>query len=190
MLIEIHDIKEGEEATCPRCGHHVLQRKHDSVKRSIAISSAGLVLFFPAIYLPIMAIQAAGMKSSASLIQAISSLWQSDLVFVALSILVFCVIAPFIKLIVALTVNVSLLQNRTHLGWLKPLFKWYHKMDTWEMLEVFMLGILISIIKLKDMAELSFDTGIICFIFFMLSQLFLKLSLDKQLIWQRLHDGK
>ncbi len=67
---------------------------------------------------------------------------------------------------------------------------YYHKADTWEMLEVFMIGILVSIFKLKDLADLSLNIGIICFAVLVLCVNALKITLDKAMIWDEIDNAK
>ena len=54
------------------------------------------------------------------------------------------------------------------------------------MLEVFMIGILVSIFKLKDLADLSLDFGLVSFAALMLCIIALKVTLDHSMVWDQL----
>jgi len=56
------------------------------------------------------------------------------------------------------------------------------------MLEVYLLGILVSIIKLADMAELGLGIGLLCFVALLLVQIWLEILMSPEQIWQALSE--
>jgi len=70
--------------------------------------------------------------------------------------------------------------------WFKQVFLLYHKVDSWEMLEVFMIGILVSIFKLNSLADLSLNFGLVSFAALMLCIIALKITLDHRMVWDQL----
>ena len=110
-LIQIDDIPSGHVASCPRCHHHILHRKVNSVNRTIAISASGLLLFLPATFYPLMSMQILSIESSASLFTGMLALWKSELYLVASLVFVFCVFTPFIKLLSAFIICFGLKMN-------------------------------------------------------------------------------
>ncbi|WP_394174548.1 paraquat-inducible protein A [Thalassotalea litorea] len=178
-------LVEGQQARCKQCHHILLYRKPNPINRSIAISIAGLILAIPAIYLPIMSMKMFSISSTVSLSSAVYSLWLNELYFVALVTCFFCILAPIGKLIIALTLGIQVKTNQFKRPSYMPLIRFYQRIDSWEMLEVFMIGILVSIFKLRADADLFFDLGLVSYILFMLCIVALKLSFDKELLWNK-----
>ena len=56
------------------------------------------------------------------------------------------------------------------------------------MLEVYLLGILVSIIKLRDMAELSLGVGPACFAGLPVVQVWLELVMSPHQVWEALSE--
>jgi paraquat-inducible protein A len=56
-------------------------------------------------------------------------------------------------------------------------------MDEWGMLEICMLGILVSIIKLKDLAQISYGIGLFCFVLLLTISLVASVTLDEHKYW-------
>ncbi|MOA09323.1 Paraquat-inducible protein A [compost metagenome] len=56
------------------------------------------------------------------------------------------------------------------------------------MLEVYLMGILVSIVKLVDMADLTLGIGLFCFIGLLLSQIWLEVTMSPHQIWEALED--
>ncbi len=185
-LIELESLTEGQVALCPRCHHPIVIKKINSLNRTIAVSASGLMLFFPAILYPLMSMNILSLENSASLFSGVQALWQSELYFVATLVFMFCIFTPIIKLLAAFIICMGLKFHKQRITGFKTLFLIYHKVDSWEMLEVFMIGILVSIIKLKDLADLSLNIGLLCFAAFMLCVITLKVTMDKSMIWDEI----
>ena len=52
-----------------------------------------------------------------------------------------------------------------------------------ECLKIYMLGILVSIVKLKDLAQLSYGMGLLCFTALLIITIFAAVSLDEHTFW-------
>lgn len=187
-LIHLDSIDEGQVASCPRCHHTVVSCKVDSLRRTIAVSTSGLLLFIPATFLPLMSMKILSIESSASLFSGMVALWNSQLYFVATLIFLFCIFTPFIKLLSSFVICMGLKYKQQNHQWFKHIFLIYHKVDSWEMLEVFMIGILVSIFKLNGLADLSLNFGLVSFSALMLCIIALKVTLDRSMVWDRLHN--
>ena len=57
------------------------------------------------------------------------------------------------------------------------------------MLEIYMLGILVSIMKLKDLAQLSYGVGLFCFSALLTVTIFTAIGLDEHRYWSLLSEG-
>jgi len=64
--------------------------------------------------------------------------------------------------------------------------RYYHQLDTWGMLEIYMLGILIALVKLGDLAEVVTGLGLYSFAGLLITSLGAHISLDKNEVWERL----
>jgi paraquat-inducible protein A len=62
-------------------------------------------------------------------------------------------------------------------------------MKDWGMLEVYLMGVLVAIVKLADMAELSLGLGLTCFVSLLLVQVWLEVVMSPHQIWQALVRG-
>jgi len=58
------------------------------------------------------------------------------------------------------------------------------------MLEVYLIGILVAIVKLIGMADLSLGTGLFCFIALLLAQVWLEVTMSPQQIWEALEEPR
>lgn len=63
------------------------------------------------------------------------------------------------------------------------LYRIYHHLRDWGMLEVYLMGVLVAIVKLVDLAELSLGLGLACFISLLLVQVWLEVVMSPHQVW-------
>ncbi|TYK66546.1 paraquat-inducible protein A [Colwellia echini] len=184
-LYDKPQLKQGQIAKCTRCGSTLIERKVDSINRSFYWSLAGLIFMLPAILLPIMGVTLAGQFHQASLLDCIIVLIERDFFMIACLMFLFAIAVPIVRLSGALYIAYSFKFNR-----LKPsllnFFRAYHHLDHWAMLNVFMLGIVVSMYKLTDDTELSVNLGLLAFIFWLICSTMSAVALDQDYIWDKL----
>jgi paraquat-inducible protein A len=101
------------------------------------------------------------------------------------SIVVFlCSMAiPLLKLLCQLFV---LLTIRFNVDAVTAAYRIYHHLKDWGMLEVYLMGVLVAIVKLADMAAITVGLGLACFIGLLLVQVWLEVVMSPHQIWQAL----
>ena len=189
LLIREMPVAAGELLICPRCGHVVREGKPDSVLRALVFSTAGIILFAPAMALPLLSMSILGLRQDASMTQALLALFQGGYPEVAFAVMICAMLAPFANLWLMFSVSLALYREHRP-RWLMRLLRLNHKVREWAMLEVFLLGVLVSVIKLKDMAQLLPGPGLYCFMGLMLATLMLEGMVDEHEFWQEFSDGR
>lgn len=186
-LYDTPTLKQGQSAKCTRCGSVLAERKVDSIDRSYYWSLAGIVLSAPAILLPIMGVTLVGQYHHASLLDCILALIDRGFFMIATLVFLFTLAVPVVRLLGAFYITYSFKFNR-----LKPsllhFFRAFHHLDNWAMLNVFMLGIVVSMYKLLDDTELSVNMGLLAFILWLICSTMASISLDQDYIWQELEN--
>ena len=184
-LYDKPQLKQGQLAKCNRCGSTLIERKVDSIERSFNWSLAGLMLMLPAILLPIMGVTLAGQFHQASLFDCILVLIDRGFFMIASLVFLFAIAVPIVRLAGALYISYSFKFHK-----LKPsllnFFRAYHYLDNWAMLNVFMLGIVVSMYKLIDDTELSINLGLFAFVFWLICSTMSAAALDQDYIWEKL----
>lgn len=184
-LYDKPQLKQGQLAKCNRCGSMLIERKVDFIDRSFNWSLAGLMLMLPAILLPIMGVTLAGQFHQASLFDCILVLIDRGFFMVACLVFLFAIAVPIVRLAGAFYISYCFKFNK-----LKPsllnFFRAYHHLDHWAMLNVFMLGIVVSMYKLIDDTELSVNLGLLAFIFWLICSTMSTVALDQDCIWEKL----
>lgn len=172
-------------ARCIRCGAVLIRGKSDSVDRTLAFSLAGLVLFVVACSFPFLAMENAGIVQETALLTGIYNLYQQKMPALATLVLLTCVLVPLAQMLGLLYVMIPLKRNRPA-RYTARVFHWYLRLQPWGMMEVFLLGILVSLVKLGKMATIVPGPAVIAFgvLIFVLAAAFT--ALDPHMVWERL----
>jgi paraquat-inducible protein A len=188
LLIERVETLPGDKALCPRCANTLYQPREQSIERTLALVITGLLLFIPANLLPVMTLHIVGQESTTTIYKGSLVLFQEGLYWTALLVFFASVVVPFCKLLLMLFVSGSLYLERFS-ALLPYAFRYYHYLDEWGMLEVYMLGVLVAVVKLKGMASIAPGIGLYCFIALLLVATMMSSLLDEDSFWTRIEQG-
>lgn len=189
LLLEEVPLAPKCNALCPRCGHVVREGRPDTVMNALVLSVTGLVLFIPAVGLPILSMSVAGLRADASLIHSALALLDAGYWHVSALVLIFAVVMPFLNLWLMLVIGLTI-RLRQFMGWLPWLLRMNHHAREWSMTEVFFLGVLVAIVKLKDLAHLLPDAGLFCYLGLMVTCILLNSTTEEHELWQALNDDE
>ncbi|EHY76461.1 paraquat-inducible protein A [Stutzerimonas stutzeri ATCC 14405 = CCUG 16156] len=189
LLMLKPDLSLGQVAECPRCSCELFRLRHRIVGPGLALVLAALLLYFPANFLPIMRLNLLGRVTDDTVWSGVLSLYSSGMQGVAVVVFLCSMAVPLLKLLCQLAVLLCIALDRAKpLGML--LYRTYHHLREWGMLEVYLLGILVSIIKLRDMAELSLGIGLGCFVGLLVVQVWLELVMSPHQVWEALSERR
>ena len=182
LLIPIPEVPDGHYIACGRCGTTLSKSYIDSIDRVLALSFAGLLLYLPAMFLPLMTLSSLGLKEKGSVLDTCIGFYQNGYVLVSIITFITAVIVPFLKIFIPFLTAVSLkLGKRAKV--LIPSFKLHKHLEEWGMVEIYLLGILITLIKMGDVASIEFNLGFFCFIGLVLLSMAVSVSMDRRLFW-------
>lgn len=154
LLNDVPEVPPGSTARCQRCGSVLFKNPRSGIENALAMGIASLVLFVVANMFPFLSFGKAGQVTQTYLLSAPLDLFQQDMLFLAGVVFFTCILAPVIVIFSLLAVLIPLYIGRIPpalpqfariLSWLPP----------WAMLDVFMIGILVSIVKLIKMADIG-----------------------------------
>ena len=149
-------------ARCPRCGaalYRSVSRRLDGIT---AMTLAALITFLIAQAYPILELDANGITSQTTLFGALVALWNEDMQIVA--VMVFCAttLFPLTELVALLYVLIPIRSGRVPAGFNRVL-RAIQFVRPWGMIEVFMLGVLITIVKMVSLARVIPEAALFAF---------------------------
>ncbi len=185
LLLKPASVREGEKLLCPRCGAVLDSPKRNSVEKVLALTSSGLLLYAPAIFLPLLTFDAAGIESTGSIADSFMALINTHFYFTGVMVFLTAILIPLVKLLMLFTVA-ALIHTGRSTRKTAIMFRYYQHLDEWGMLEVYMIGILVTIIKMLHMAHVQYDVGFYCFIGLLTATLGSAAVLDENRFWKEI----
>ena len=183
----IHRIKPLPKkgiANCTRCGSVLYRHKPNSIDRTLAMSMAGLVLFVLAVSFPFLALKTDSQLHQTNLITGIKVLYTQGMQELAVVVLLTTILAPLAQIMGMLYLLLPL--RHDHIPpMFAPVFRFVRGLQPWSMMEVFMLGILVSVVKLAKMAQIVPGVAIFSFLALILVLAAATVSLDPHEVWHR-----
>lgn len=148
-----------QKTLCLRCGA-VLQRYSGlTLQQRLALSWAAAVLWLFANFYPVMNISLQGLKNSATLWDSVLALSQGPITFIAMVAAISIIIAPAFQLVLLIWVLGFALAARRSPGF-AVCMRWLEALRPWSMLEVCLLGALVSVFKLAGMLDVLPGIGL------------------------------
>ena len=170
---------------CVSCAG-LLERTHGrSITLALAFSAAVLLLLLPANLAMFLRTDALGVSRSSllgsSALVMLRDGWPWLALVVALSVVVF----PIVRFGL-LTAVLGALELDRRPRWIGPAFLWANRLQTWAMPDVFLLGLAVAYARLADSIAVRVGPGALAFIAAGILSLFVRATLDKTAVWERI----
>ena len=170
-----------QNAHCTRCGGQLAAGDADkSSQRCAAAALVALILFLPAIGLPILEIDKLGHHHSSSILAGTLELIHEGAWFVGTIVLVFSVVFPLAKILLLLELSLLNLLHRRHKS---TTFRWMETIGKWSMMDVMLLAFLVMLVKLGHLVEFHFGPAAIAFTLCVASSMVASMLFDPHAIW-------
>jgi paraquat-inducible protein A len=178
-------MSAGVVAECPRCRAILRRTQRHSLDRTIAWLTAGLILYAVAVSFPFLSMRAKGISNETAMTSGIIALFNQGMDWMGLVVLLTCIIFPLFTMAGLLYVLVPIRLGR-RLPLAAPLFAFTQRLRHWGMMEVYLLAILVSMVKLAKMAHIIAGPSLFSFVTLIFVLAAASVSLDSHLIWDYL----
>ncbi len=155
---------------------------------ALALALTALIIFVPAMMLPLIHLSAMGATSEGRIWDGAISLWQGGLPPVALLVALTSVLAPFMALVALVYILLPLELFGKLPPFSRPVMRALQAIQSWNMHDVYMLAILVAFIKLGQLATMSIGPGLIAFIALLLLSFTAWIAFEPDDIWNRINE--
>jgi paraquat-inducible protein A len=173
----------GGVARCGRCGAELYRDHPASLERTLALTAGALLLFAIANSFPILGLALQGQVIDATLYDTVRRLWDEDMKSVAVLVFATTIAVPLLELCA-----LAYLLVPVRLGHVPPhfsiVFRMLQAVRPWGMVEVFMLGVLVSLVKLAHLAGVVPGIALWSFGALMLVMAAISAVFDPRTLWQ------
>jgi len=185
LLVDVSAVTDGQSASCPRCGSFLTRLRGDAYERILAFGSAGLVFLLLANQYPFLSFSSSGIESVMTLRETPGALWNNGMPGVATLVAAFIIVVPAAVLLMSLALSLPLSRDRYH-PWLVPLAKAIFLARNWSMVEVFIIGVIVSLVKIAAMATVVVGLAFWAYAAFTVCFTVTIANLDRYQCWEHL----
>jgi paraquat-inducible protein A len=185
LVFDVSDLADGETARCSRCGHFLTSYRADELSRVMAYTVSALILLALACSFPFMAFKASGLENMMTLPQAALELWLNGRPDLAILVAAFIILIPAAVLIL-MVILVGVLMTQRPYDFLPTLGRFIFTLQNWSMVEVFFIGVLVSLVKIAHMATVVLDISFWAYAAFSILFTLAVSNLDRFQCWRRI----
>lgn len=184
LLQRLPHVPPGARARCPRCGEILAAPPMDPIERPLALAVAATITFAVAQATPLMSLSAVGRSAQTTIIGGALEMWSQGQPITAVLVLICTTVAPAAYL--ALICIVLLTARRPPApSWIGALLRLAGHARAWSLPEVMLLGILVALVKIADLATVDPGVGLFATGALLVLLAGLTTSFDPQTIWDR-----
>ncbi len=184
LIHRLPPLAAGQSAECVRCRSLIRgsASPRASATRTAAAALGALVLFWPAILLPILEIERLGHHSESSILEGIVDLFRHGSWFVGAVVLVFSIIFPLAKILFLLELSLLRMLHRRYQA---LTYRVMEKAGKWSMMDVLLLAFMVMLVKLGNLVTFHFGHGVVAFTLCVAMSLIASMSFDPHAIWEK-----
>jgi paraquat-inducible protein A len=138
-------------AVCVRCGAELFRNKPRSIEHTLAFLIAAGIFYAIAISFPLLSLDAQGVRTTTTLYGASHALFVHGDAALAVLVFMTTVLFPGVEIASMLYLLATLESGRVPRA-IAPVFRLVEAIKPWGMISVFMLGALVSLVKLHNLA--------------------------------------
>jgi paraquat-inducible protein A len=185
LLNRVPELAPGESASCGRCEATLSRNPPNSINRALALTFTAIMLYIIAITFPFLSFGKAGIIVETHLVSGITGLAQQGMYFLATVVAITTVIVPTFVL-TGLCYLLLPLRFGRRLPGAAGIHRWLLRLEPWNMVEIFMIGIIVAGVKLAKLATLTPDLAAWAFmaLIFVIAGIFA--TLEPRVIWEKL----
>jgi paraquat-inducible protein A len=179
----------GDTLYCVTC-HSPLERSFgQSLTAALCCAVATLLLLLPANFETFLETEAFGVSRHSYLSSTAGAILDGGWPWLALAIFLFVVVFPIVRFTL-LTLVLGHLYLERRPSWLGRAFRWANRLETWAMIDVFLLALAVTYVRIKDVISVHLGNGAIFLIVAGVLSLLTRAVLDKAAVWEAIAPGR
>jgi paraquat-inducible protein A len=184
LCLNCNNISSVNSTVCPICDEPLHQRKHNSFQKTLALSIAALCFFIPANIFPIMKTDTVTTFENSTILDGIFYFYEHGEFFIGTVIFIASVFIPIWKLLTLFYLLYSVhAGSRWKLKEKNRLFKIIDVIGKWSMLDIFVIGLMITLVQFGELARVSTGFAAISFATMVILTMMATNSFDTRLLW-------
>ena len=184
-VCKVTDPNRAGSYRCPNCGHKLYSNRPGMIEKIYAYNIAALMLFAVTNYFPFLSFKVVGNVSHANFATSIYYLFREEQWMMGSAILITTIVVPVTRIFLYLSLFGPIYHG--HLPrYSSAVLKLLERLLPWGMIDVFLVGVLVSIVKLVKMGTIIPGTSLWAFMVMVFVMAAAQAIFDPHEIWERI----
>ena len=171
---------------CPRCKSKVAYRRKNCISKSLALLLSALILYLPSNLYPVMYTEFIGSNTGSNIIEGVIEMWQMNSYFVSFVILLASIFIPAFKIISMLFILYATKYSKIVVNKrVSRLYRFVLFIGRWSLIDVYVVIIMSSIVKIGNILNIEPGFAIICFCSVVIITVFSAEGFAERIIWNK-----
>tara|TARA_R110000803_G_scaffold44343_7_gene93898 strand:- start:12576 stop:13754 length:1179 start_codon:yes stop_codon:yes gene_type:complete len=185
LTVKLPDLLENQKAQCPRCGYILSTIHRNANERIIAFAITALIFLLASLPFNFLSFSSNGLENHFAVTSSFLVLIDNNYHLLALIELLTIFAIPSVVLLSVIYLLIPL-NKGLYPKYGRRVLDIVFKLLPWSMVEIFLIGALVSLIKIISMADIELGLSFYAFILFTLSMTLVVLHIDKRQLYQLL----
>lgn len=171
---------------CPRCGKDITDNSNTSVQRCLAFLIAAMAIYIPANIYPMMITVYMGSGETSTIIEGVIVLWKMGSYFVSGIIFIASICIPILKIIALLYLCfiIKSPKRAKKSRYLGVLFRIVEFIGKWSMVDVFVVAVMVSIVRIGNVMIIEPGVAMISFGSVVILTILAAKQFNPKLLWK------
>lgn len=183
LVQQVPQLEPGEESSCIRCGHHLDARHPEPIVRPVLYAGSALFMLLLANLFPFVSMFAAGNSNEMNFFDTSSVLFTEHHQWLAILIWLFIQAVPAACMFAILYLKLGMVYALPARTWVARVL---YMLKPWSMVDIFLMGLIISFVKLVADADISLGPSFWAFCLFCLLHLRAFQVIDRRELWSKI----
>lgn len=183
-IIDVPQVFEGEYVKCPICNTTLTKLPKNPVRNPLVYSVTAIILFLFASMLPFISLKTSSFTSNMSIFDSFNVMYDQNYEVLSFLILMFIFVIPFLCMVLVSYIYGTIYFNiKSNDKLLKFFAKVLFTIKHWSMIDVYLVAIMVSMIKIISSADIIFNSGF--FLFSLYTFIYIKVisNVDRGFLW-------
>jgi paraquat-inducible protein A len=172
-------------AVCPHCQHKLCQADINNDSTIVALSFSALLMLLSSMFYPFLSFSSNGITQTITLPDAARILFNYDSELLGLFIDLSILALPMSLLIILIPLHLGALKALPE-GIARRLLKFTLALEPWIMSEIFLIGVLVSMVKIMSLADIGFGTSFWAYLGFVILYIAALAHLNRPRLWAQI----
>ena len=157
--------------------------ENERARQAFPFAISAAVLLPLSLLFPFMSFARSGIENEMNLFQTAWALYLDGSVILSVVVFGFIILVPSFVVLSILLISLSMTFERSFPG-LKLAARFVYAVNSWSMVEVFIIGVLVSLVKIAKMATVEIGVSLWTYLAFSIVLVLAITKLDKLVVWE------